>query len=932
MKLSYCWLKELLGNIKISPEEMAEILDLHLAETEVKKLSNLNLKNILVGEIVNLEPHPNADRLKVAIINLGKKYKELKIVCGAPNIKKGQKVPVVLPGSKLPNGLEIKKTTIRGVQSEGMLCAEDELGLGKDHAGILILDGSAKTGESLKKVFELDDTIFEIENVSLTQRPDLFSHQGIAREIRAFLKEKPKIKYQKLKIKNTNKKLKNILKIENKDENSCLRYMAVIIDEVKIGPSPLWMQNKLKNLGLRPINNVVDITNYICLETGQPLHAFDYDKLEGKSIIVRKAKKTEKIKALDGKEYELNENDLVIADRKKPVALAGIMGGEKSGVTELTKTVVIESANFEPINIRKTSKRLNLSSESSLRFEKGLPVYFAEAGLLRAIELMIKLTGGRVVSKIYDLITPLAQARLTKKRKILINLKKIKKIIGEEIGDKEILEILKFLGFEIKKIDLNKELIKLAKGQIGKPYKYGASTFIEAPDIFDCSSLVHWLYRKIGIELPRISIEQAGYGEKVEKNNLKTGDLIFSKRKSDNLIFKKNRKSDFPKEFLQGIGHVGIVLNKDKIIYASSSKKKVVIKKLNTYLSQNFVIAKRIIKDKIGLLITVPDFRPDIKIQEDLVEEIVRLFGIEKIHPQPIKGLIKTGDASEMFLLKREIKNILTGLGFDEIYNYSFSSLPNEFEVINPMNPEQRYLRKSLLPGLIGNYKKNLSFFKDFRIFEVGKVFFKEKRASQKDYLAGLINEDKPRRQRVGAPIEASEEKNYWLAKGVIETFLEKIGLTKEKINYQLVDDSFYKQKTLVFYEKEVIGFLGLAEDNFSVFEFDLEKLFSLPKKEKTFRPISSYPAVMRDLAFLFDKNIKWQEIYQKIRKIDPLIQEIEIFDVFESEKFEGKKNIAFHIVYQSMTKTLTSEEVEEIQKKIIETIEKDFKGQLRNF
>ena len=940
MKLSYHWLKDLSG-IKISPEKMAEILDLHLAETGVKKLSDLNLENIFVGEIIDLKLHPSSDKLKIAILDLGEKYKKLNIVCGAPNIALGQKVPVALPGAKLSTGLEIKKTIIRGTESEGMLCAEDELGLGKDHTGILILECSAKAGEPLEKVFELDDTIFEIENVALTQRPDLFSHQGMAREIRACL-NKPRGEDQKFKKREA--KPDKMVEVKLEDKNACLRYMAVILDGVKIGPSPLWMQNRLKNLGLRPINNVVDITNYILLEIGQPLHAFDYEKLGGKNIIIRKAKPAEKILALDGKEYGLNENDLVIADATRPIALAGIMGGEESGIDEKTKTIVIESANFEPITIRKTFKRLNLSTESSLRFEKGLPVYFAEAGIERAIELMVKLTGGRLVSKIYDLTTPLAQARLTKKRKILINLRKIKEIVGEEISDKEILEILKSLGFEIKEIDLVKELTKLAKDQIGKPYKYGASTFIEAPNVFDCSSLVLWLYRQIGAELPRLSIEQASYGERVEKEDLKPGDLIFKKRKSDNLIFKKNRKSDFPKDFPQGVGHVGFVLEKNKVIHASGDKKKVVIENLKSFLNKDFVVAERIIKDKIGLVVTVPNFRQDIERQEDLIEEIVRLYGIEKISPRPIIGVSLPASPEKKFLLKKELRNILVGLGFDEVYNYPFSASRGSLELVNPMSPEQRYLRKNLLERLIRNYEKNSPLFDDFKIFEIGKAFSFDQEIKQEDRLAGLIYQKaKPRiisesytgakpRSELGSTTGGKEQ--YWSVKGVIELLFEKIGLDKEEINYQLVLNPSYKQETAVSLGRETIGILGLLEDKVGIFEFDLEKIFNLlaASREKIFKPISAYPPVNRDLAFLIDKSIKWLDIYRRIREIDPLIVKLELFDVFESKKFGDKRNLAFHIIYQSQEETLTSEEVEKIQKRIIEIMEKEFKAQLRTF
>ncbi len=904
MKLSYHWLKELLGEIKVSPEKMAEILSAHLAETKATNLSSPYLENVYVGEIVDLKLHPQDQRLQVAEIDLGKKYKKLQIVCGAVNIKVRQKIPVALVGAKLVNGLEIKKAVIRGIESEGMLCAEDELGLGSDHTGILILPQEAKIGDPLARVLELDETIFEIENVSLTQRPDLFSHQGMAFEMSACLRQ-PLVKKEK-QIKTDRKLNQDLLKVKLEAEDLCPRYMAVVLQGVKIGPSPLWMQNRLKNLGLRPINNVVDITNYILFELGQPLHAFDAEKLKGKEIIIRRAKNGEKILALDSREYELNVNDLVIADSSKPVALAGIMGGEETGVSEKTKTIVIESANFEPINIRKTSKRLNLITESSLRFEKGLPVPFAERGIKRAIELLEKFAQAKVVSKVYDLKTLLAQARLTKRRKILIDPQRIKKIIGQEIEEKEMLQILRVLGFEIKQIDLIKELVKLAQAQIGKPYKYGASTFIEAPDIFDCSSLTRWLYRQIGVELPRISAEQASSGEKIEVKNLQAGDLVFRKRKSDNLIFKKNSKSDFPKEFSQGIGHVGLLIAKDKVIHAESKKKKVVVENSKSFLNKNFVLAKRILKEKKGLVVTVPDFRPDILTEEDLIEEIVRLYGISKIKPQPLKGELLPAKLIKEFLLKQELKDLLKSFGFFEVYNYSFSGedelkeKKKGFELINPINLKQKYLRQTLLPGLIKNYEKNNSLFDEFKIFEIGKVFNFEGEIIEEDHLALLIYQ--------------KEKNTFWQMKGVLETILEKIGLNLEKISF------------------EEIGSLGLIENEVGVFELNLEKIYNLPKEAIVFKPISLYPAVKRDLAFLLDKNIKWGDIYKKIKEINPLIVKIELFDVFESEKFGKRRNLAFHIIYQSYERTLTSEEVEGIEKKIVEILEKEFGGQLRTF
>ncbi|MBU4369827.1 phenylalanine--tRNA ligase subunit beta, partial [Patescibacteria group bacterium] len=315
MKLSYNWLKQLLPGLKKSPQQLGEILSMQIAEVEeIFKLSQ-GLEKVIVAEIIKIKPHPRADKLKIAVVNNGKAKQE--IVCGASNIKDGQKVPLALSGAVLPNGMEIKPAVIRGVKSNGMLCSEDELGLGSDQEGILILPSSLKPGQLLTKALKLDDTILDVENKSLTHRPDLFSHIGFAREIGVVLNIKPKFK--DLKLKSTSNKSPIQIKVE--DKKLCPRYMAVVMDDVKIAPSPDWLQTRLRNLGIKSINNVVDITNYILTEIGQPLHAFDANKLaptnyESKQItnkqiqiIIRRAKANEKLLALDGQEYKLlNDN------------------------------------------------------------------------------------------------------------------------------------------------------------------------------------------------------------------------------------------------------------------------------------------------------------------------------------------------------------------------------------------------------------------------------------------------------------------------------------------------------------------------------------------------------------------------------------------------------------------------------------------------
>ncbi len=441
MYISRNWLKDFV-NIpdSLSAKDLGLKITMAMAEVEGWVDQKESLKNVVVGEILEVKKHPNADKLQLAVVDAGNK--KLNIVCGAPNIAKGQKVPVALVGAKLPNGLEIAKAKVRGEESEGMLCAEDELGLGSDHNGIIILDKNLKPGTSLIKALGLDDTIYEIDNKSLTHRPDLWSHYGVAREVSAIISEKLKV----YKVKNCKEGAAK-LDIKIDDYNLCPRYSGVVIEGIKIAESPDWLKRRVESIGMRSINNIVDITNYVMMEIGQPLHAFDYDKLAGHRIIVRNAKSGEKIKTLDDETRKLDENMLVIADAKNPVAIAGVMGGANSEIDNKTQNIIIESANFDHVSIRKTSQKLGLRTEASKRFEKSLDPNITEQGIAKAIEFILQVCpDAKLVSKLEDV----------KKFKldqgpIKVSFDFINKIIGQDIEAKKIISILENLGFGIKK-------------------------------------------------------------------------------------------------------------------------------------------------------------------------------------------------------------------------------------------------------------------------------------------------------------------------------------------------------------------------------------------------------------------------------------------------------------------------------------------------
>lgn len=409
LRVSYRWLKEHLKT-DAKPEEVARLLTLHAHTVDRVERVRPAWKGVVTAKILSIKPHPNADKLRLARVTDGKIEHE--VVCGAPNIEVGQIVPFAPLGATLRDmktggSWTLTAAKIRGVESRGMLCATDELGVGDDHSGIWVLPSGTPLGAALEKVYPADDVIFHVEVTG--NRPDCMSVFGTAREAAAVV---PKAKLQQQKVVPPKMQGTEVpLTVKVAESRLCPRYQAVVIDGVRVGPSPLWLQQRLISAGNRPINNVVDITNYIRLEYGNPLHVFDYRALAGNAIVVRRAKAGEKLTALDEKTYPLAVTDLVIADAKKPVAIAGVMGGQDSAATAATTTIVYEVANFDPVAVRKTSRRLALLSESSLLFEKGLPPQATDAALRRALELTLQICGGHIVSPVYDVKRPLPRPK-----------------------------------------------------------------------------------------------------------------------------------------------------------------------------------------------------------------------------------------------------------------------------------------------------------------------------------------------------------------------------------------------------------------------------------------------------------------------------------------------------------------------------------------
>lgn len=454
MRISYNWLKQFIKT-DLKTEEIADILtDLGLEVEGVDKYESLKggLQGVVIGHVLTCEKHPDADKLKITTVDLGDGNAPVQIVCGAPNVAAGQKVPVATIGTKLfdkeGNAFEIKKGKIRGQESHGMICAEDELGLGESHDGIMILNEDLKPGTPASKVFEIEtDEVFEI---GLTpNRADAMSHMGVARDLRAGLLQKgttselitPSV--SKFKVE------KRTLKIDVKVENEKLapRYCGVTISGVTVKSSPNWLQNRLKAIGLTPKNNIVDVTNYVLHELGQPLHAFDAAQIKGNKVIVKTVPAGTKFVTLDDIERTLHEEDLMICDESGPMCIAGVFGGKTSGVSEKTQAIFLESAYFNPVSIRKTAKRHTLSTDASFRFERGIDPSITEYALKRAALLIQEVAGGEITSDIVDIYP-----KKIEDFSVFIHFNKVNKIIGEEIKPETIKKILASLDIKVNSI------------------------------------------------------------------------------------------------------------------------------------------------------------------------------------------------------------------------------------------------------------------------------------------------------------------------------------------------------------------------------------------------------------------------------------------------------------------------------------------------
>ena len=438
MLISLNWLKQYV-DIKESVEEIANALTMIGQEVEAIDIQGKDLGNVVIGQIVEFDKHPNSDRLTLLKVNVGEE-EPLQIICGATNHKLNDKVVVAKIGAVLPGNFKIKKSKIRDVESFGMLCSDAELGLAKESEGIIILPEDAPIGKEYREYAGLNDVIFELEITP--NRPDCLSHIGIAREVAAYYNRK--VKYPVIEMAETIESVNTVIKVNIEDKERCKRYLGRVIKNVKIKESPDWLKTRIRAMGLNPINNVVDVTNFVMFEYNQPMHAFDLDKVEG-NITIRAAKENEEITTLDGVERVLKNGELVIADDEKAIAIGGVIGGQNTQIDSDTKNIFVEVAYFTPENIRRESRDLGIFTDSAYRNERGMDVENLAVVMNRAVSLLAEVAEGEVLSEVID-----KYVEKPKRAEISLNLEKLNKFIGKTLTYDEVGKILTHLDIELK--------------------------------------------------------------------------------------------------------------------------------------------------------------------------------------------------------------------------------------------------------------------------------------------------------------------------------------------------------------------------------------------------------------------------------------------------------------------------------------------------
>jgi phenylalanyl-tRNA synthetase beta chain len=809
MKISLNWIKKYI-DIELTTEELLKSLtnigfDIESVENQADKYDK-----IVIGKVIEKKKHPNADKLSLCNVDIGSEV--LSVVCGAPNVDAGQIICFAKVGAIIPNGgFELKKAKIRGEISEGMICSAKELNLGDDHSGIMVLEDKIPIGHPFAEYIGDNDVIIEI--AITPNRGDLLSHFGVAREIGAILDKK--ISSPEITLHETKDNVSDFISVEIKNPEVCYRYCGRLVRNIKLKESPEWLKKYLTAVGLRPINNVVDISNFVMLECGQPLHTFDYDNLTPasssgdnvkKKIIVRNAGNLEKFTTLDGKERKLGENILLICDDEKPVALAGIMGGENSEITENTKNVFIESAYFDPVVTRKSSKFLGLQTDSSYRFERGVDLSRVDWACDRSAQLISELGDGEIVSGLIDNYPKKLEVRI-----IPLNIKYVNKVIGIDFDFQRVTSLL-------EKIDVH---------------------FIE------------------------------------EKEGLFFFEVPFSRYE---------------------------------------------------------------------------DLMRDI----DIIEEIARLSGYENISGKEYDKLYfdsKEFDNPEFSFLN-ELRKFLVGRGFKEILTDSLVGEKNSADfngnlisIINPSSQEMNVLRNNLFIGALKTVRNNFNFKSNsLKLFEIGEIFeFTE----DKETLIPHVKEQKCLLITIAGDydLKSFNQKSRYFdildLKGELKALLEKLNIDNYKLNYYNYAD-YYEFKidyvvanmviaSIYSFSKEILNQYDIEKPVLSC-EIFVQNLINFSKSKTIYSEISKFPPVLRDLSLIVPRSVKISQLEEEMKKEGgKLLKKLDLYDIYElTDKESDSISYTFSLEFSSDEKTLTDDEINEIQERIIKNLNKKLNAELR--
>ncbi len=800
MKVSLKWLASYV-DLDLPAAEIAERLT--LSGTEVSGVSRTGeWEQVVVGRVTEVAPHPNADRLRLATVDTGDGIQT--VVCGAPNVATGQKVAFARVGARLIDAhtgkpAVLKPATIRGFKSSGMVCSERELGLSGEHTSILVLPDDAPVGTPLGDY--IGDTILDLDVTP--NRPDCMSVVGVAREVAALTGAELRDLDPFLAYKETDRPVKSVASVQIIDRDLCSRYCATVVEGVRRGPSPPWMQQRLMAGGMRPINNIVDITNYVMLELGQPLHAFDLSKLAGRKIVVRRAREGERITTIDGAEHELSPQMLAICDAERPVAVAGVMGGAGSEVSGATRSVLVESATFAPASIRRTAAALRTRTEASARFEKGLPPALAEIAVRRATHLFVQLCGGKAAKGIID-VYPGKERDV----RVTVTSDRLRRVLGIDLPRARVRGVMTSLGFSCRWVP---------------------------PDRY---------------------------------------------------------------------------------------------------------------------VVRVPYWRTDVRIAEDVIEELARVIGYDELPTTSLSGPLPEGRPDELLEFRERLRDRFVAAGMQEIITYSMIGADLIGKVIpawgladkpplriaNPLSAAHEFARTSLRPGLLRALANAASGAELVALFEVGRAYIAraDDLPDEVETVCGAVTGRLP--DRWGAPSE--RQADFFLAKGYIEAALQPLGL--DLCFSEAEEEGLLHGRTAgIEAGMERVGVIGQVDprivarfdlDN-DVLLFEIDVAAALRARQRggpIYSPVSRFPAVEQDVALVVDATLPAGRLQEAI-EATPLVERAAVFDVYSGPGVpRGKKSVAFSLTYRAADRTLADEDVARTQRKMIERLAHEFGAELR--